>query len=625
MHINERDQINFHGFLKALREMHGITQERVSKGICTVSGMNRFENGNRNAEKLMRDRLTARLGISGEKYEDYLQPKEYVRWEQRLRIVKAIENRELQKAKQEIEDYKNLDKLNRLNIQFIETMYFQILAFEGASDEELLDYIKRAVKRTVPNVKKALAGEHLLADQEVNLIAELMRLIPPQKVIRDEKKWRISEYEKLISCIENSQWEKLLQAKVYPKVAYYIGRTMLEKENAEEELRRGLELCHNAIELLRDCSRLYYFIELTETRRALATRLMSYDISSAEKSELEEMLQENNQWEMVFKELYAEYKVEPYMSNFCYLYYENESHNMVEVIEARRTMMGISRVRLSEGICADRTIVRFEREGNNPNVEMVRCLFERMGMCAEYRRTRVVTNDVNALMLSSEVSKNVNNSTFKALESNLNKLKKLLCMDISHNKQEITRLQVILNYKRGKIGQAELYDLTKEALEYTLPVEALTKRGKKYLTRNELLFVHDFAFKLGGEIQKICFDIIESYCTEKIGEEKFFENINELELFLSVMASYLGDKEEYEKSNNISELLLKECLINRRMGTLSDMLYNKIWNNQMRMSVNNIVDNEYIRKSLSKCAILCEIDRKYTWQAFFQNKLSLYI
>jgi hypothetical protein len=100
MYVNERDQINYHGFLRALREMNQVSQAAVGKGICTVSGMNRFENGNRIAEKLMRDRLTARLGISGEKYEDYLQPKEYVRWEHRLRIVKAIEKKDFALARQ---------------------------------------------------------------------------------------------------------------------------------------------------------------------------------------------------------------------------------------------------------------------------------------------------------------------------------------------------------------------------------------------------------------------------------------------------------------------------------------------------------------------------------------------
>ncbi|MBP3677485.1 MAG: hypothetical protein J6I97_03975, partial [Agathobacter sp.] len=296
MYINERDQINYHGFLRALREMHQIREIRVCKGICSESAMNRFENGNRVAEKLMRDRLTARLGISGEKYEDYLQPKEYVIWEKRLRIVKAIEKSDLKTAKKELAAYEEQSGVNRIHVQFVEAMRYMILTLEGASEEELTACIQKAVKCTVSNVSKALDGEHLLADQEINLIAEQMRLCSPKKVVRDVNAWRISEYEKLIAYMDDSRWEKLQKAKVYPKVVYYICQCLLEKELTEEECRRGLELCHTAIELLRDTSRLYYFIELTEIRRELATRLQQHGITAKEKAQLDEMLTENNEW-----------------------------------------------------------------------------------------------------------------------------------------------------------------------------------------------------------------------------------------------------------------------------------------------------------------------------------------
>ena len=153
MYINERDQINYHGFLRALREMNKVTQEAVSIGICTVSGMNRFENGNRIAEKLMRDRLTARLGISGEKYEDYLQRSEYTRWQHRLRLIKAIENRDLPSAKAELSAYEVLPELNTPNKQFVETMRYMILSLENASSDELLDCISRAIQYTIPSTQ----------------------------------------------------------------------------------------------------------------------------------------------------------------------------------------------------------------------------------------------------------------------------------------------------------------------------------------------------------------------------------------------------------------------------------------------------------------------------------------
>ena len=624
MHINERDQVNYHGFLRAIREMQGVSQETAAKGVCTVSGMNRFENGNRNAEKLMRDRLTARLGISAEKYEDYLQPREYVRWEQRLRIVNAIEKRDFDLAKEELLSYESLDKLNRVNYQFIEAMRFNMLALENAPAEEQYECIKRAVKRTMPNVKKALAGGHLLADQEINLLAEQIRLCPAPAAIADEKEWRISEYEKLINYMENSSWEKLLKAKVYPKVTYYIIKNVLEKDSPEEEIRHGLKLCHTAIELLRDCSRLYYFIEITEARRALASRLMQYGISTEEKEELEHMLQENNEWEQVFKGLYEEYKVDAYMSDFCYLYYENESHNMVEVIETRRNMLGISRVRLSDGICSDRSIVRFEREGNNPCIEMVRCLFERLGMCAEYRRAPVIVRDGETLSLYTKLLESVNGLRNDEADEILAQLKEKLCMNIPYNLQELKRFENILAFKKKEITREQLNERAVEVLEITLPlkaVEAGLNKKKSYITRSELTCIYDIAFYGKGEKSGIAKEYIdnEGNCLLKEGLNK--GRISEYELLLSNLASKMGDEGNYQESDYISNCILKECLSNRRMHDLSDSYYNKLWN-YSKTAYNLAGYKEYTVKELEKCIVLSQIRKAEGWVAFFQDKIA---
>lgn len=622
MYVNERDQINYHGFLKALREMNKVPQAAVSKGICTVSGMNRFENGNRLAEKLMRDRLTSRLGISGEKYEDYLQPKEYVKWEHRLRIVKAIEERKLSKVKAALCDYEALDGLNRINDQFVEAMRFTIMSLEGAPEEELLACIKKAVKYTVSNVNKALAGEHLLADQEINLIAELMRLTPPKKTIRDANAWRISEYEKLITYMENSCWEKLQKAKVYPKIAFYICQLLLESDLDEAACRRGLELCHNAIELLRDTSRLYYFIELTERRRELANRLMTYDIPSSEKDELEVMLKDNNAWEKVFKDLYEEYKVAPYMSDFCYLYYETECHNMVEVIETRRKMLNLSRVKLGEGICTERTIIRFEREGVNPSVDLVRCLFDKMGLCAEYRRARVITNDVEALMLSNEVTDNMNNCKYDGWKCSLDKLSEKLLLSILQNRQEINRSEAWLKRLTNKYTLEEFIRYSTEILEYTLPVNALVNDERKYLTRNEITCIFDLAFHSHGGISNVCYKVlfdkygnIANETDIKVGELCMVEMVTE------ELASYLGDIGEYDKSIGISQKMMKECLTYRKSEFLIMNHYNVYWNYNecgKEKSRTKLYDDN---STIYRCFLISKFLRQEENIAFFQEKL----
>ena len=617
MYINDRDQINYHGFLRALRDMHGVSQGSVSKGICTVSGMNRFENGNRVAEKLMRDRLTARLGISGETYEDYLLPKEYEAWEHRMRIVKAIEDRDLDKAKEEIAAYEQRPKLNKLNEQFVRTMQYNILLLEGASHEALFECVTEAIKFTVPSLKKALNQTHLLADQEVNLIAEYMRLLAPKKAIRDENAWRISEYEILISYMDNSRWEKLQKAKVYPKVTYYICTCLMAKDCDEAELRRGLALCEEAIDLLRDTTRRYYFVELLEMRRMLAERLMAeHAIEENERENLCSMLEENSTWECVLKELLTEYNVPVYMSDFCYLYYETECHNMVLVEEMRRTMLGISRAKICAGVCADRTLVRIEREGVNPTMEVMRGLFDKMGLCAEYKRAPIITMDAEILTMDYEkLAMATNDSQIAEGLKTIEYIKNHIDMELPYNKQEISRIENYLLYNAEEISADVFIKREKEALACTLPIKKLESK-KKYFTNSEIHCVQELAFNVQTDISSLCLKIVEEKCFDVMEKGMDASRISILELLMAKIASALGNKCRYEESNQAGEMILKECLFHYRIGSASSSIYNKVWN-LIQIGCGNA---PYTSRNIHRCIVLSEINKKWNAVAFYQNK-----
>lgn len=617
MYINDRDQINYHGFLRALRDMHGVSQGCVCKGICTVSGMNRFENGNRIAEKLMRDRLTARLGISGETYEDYLLPKEYNAWKHRMRIIKAIEEHDIANAKKEIEEYEQRPNLNKLNKQFIKAMQYNICLMESAPEEELLTCVATAIKYTVPSIEKALSRAHLLADQEVNLIAEYMRLCMSPKVVNDENAWRISEYEKLISYMDASRWEKLQKAKVYPKVACYICNCLMEKDCDETELRRGLELCEEAIDLLRDTARRYYFVELMEMRRMIVERMKTEIVlEESEWAKLNSMLEENNTWEYVFKELLQEYHVPVYMSNFCYLYYETECHNMVEVEELRRTMLGISRVKLCDGVCADRTLVRIEREGVSPTIEVMRCLFEKMGLCAEYKRAPIITTNADVLTIDYErLAMAANDTQIEEGLKRIEYIKNNIDMKLPYNKQEISRIEDYLLFRAKRIDEDEFARRLKNALICTVPVEKL-KNKKGYFTNCEMQCLQAMAFNVVTEISDFCMKIVVRECKDVMEKGMNVSRIAALDLLMAKMASALGNERRYEESNQVSEMILKECLSYYRIGSASSSIYNKVWNS---MQIGDI-DASYILLNIQRCIVFSEVNKKWNAAAFFQNK-----
>ncbi len=80
----------FGEFIANLRKERGISQEQLSEGLCSPSMLCKFENGEREAEKLLQNRFLTRLGAVPENYENFLFYEEYCHWEKRQGILYNI-------------------------------------------------------------------------------------------------------------------------------------------------------------------------------------------------------------------------------------------------------------------------------------------------------------------------------------------------------------------------------------------------------------------------------------------------------------------------------------------------------------------------------------------------------
>ena len=87
--MHSRDKIYFHNFLTGMRTGKDITLEQLSLGLCTPAMLSFIEAGERQPDKLTRDRLTERLGFENDGFEDFLQPDEYEQWQDRDKIGRA--------------------------------------------------------------------------------------------------------------------------------------------------------------------------------------------------------------------------------------------------------------------------------------------------------------------------------------------------------------------------------------------------------------------------------------------------------------------------------------------------------------------------------------------------------
>lgn len=622
---NNRDEINYHKFLKSVRKSQGASLEKTGFGVYTKSGMSRIEAGTRLPDKLVRDRLTARLGISGEEYEEYLLPREYKQWQLRMEIIRCINKKDIAGAEEKIATYESLYNINSVEKQFVETMRFMVYEMKGYGEEVLQAQIYNALICTIPDIDAAFAGVQLLADQELNLIMEYVRLTTPEIPKINATEWRLKEYNNIVTYVETSRMDKIAQAKVYSKLACLVSELILTEYANEESLRYALDLCTKAVEVLRDTVRLYYFVELNEYRVKIIEKL--FDLDGDNSKDLKELLNDSKEWAELFCELDTENNLPIYMDNFTYLYTETECNNVSDVIRARREMMGLTRAKFCNNICDERTVMRIENEKGNPSMSVVRAIFDRIGLCAEYKRAGFITSNVEAFYLAERLATKMNGCEYEKALILYEEIYKLIDADISYNEQELKRLDAIILRANGKITAKEHEDILVDAMECTMAIETFLSDSNKYLTRAELSCVNDFATYTEDLIGNACREFLNDMCLN-IVEMKDVEaaRLCVYELMMVKSASYLGDIGRYEESSKISRKLLKESLRNKRVNLLMICIYNELWNRQKieEQKAKNI-DAEITHNSLTRGLMLSVICKNPKWEQFFQHKLNTYI
>ena len=604
-----KDEINFHGFLTAMKNMQHVSYSTLGKGIYTTNVVGKIVRGELLPRKLSRDRIVARLGVSGEGYEDYLPMEEYADWQLRQDILKCIEEKDVDKLSALLEKLESM-KLDKVEKQFLETMRYMMLKMQNATEEKLCKTIETAVSYTIPVIDEGFPKKLLLADQEINLLIEYVSLHRYGASEEDNRSWRFKRYVDIFRYIEQSKIDNIGKAKVYPKLVFYVCQEYQDNFVNIDDVRRCLELCNDAIELLRNTRKLYYFVELLETRQWLIARLLESNVISDEtlECELRKVSAVSQEWAEVLIDLYIEYDVSPYMEDFGYLYLETESYCINDIVRIRRKMLGLTQLQVAEGACDERTVRRTERHQMDPQMYAVRGMFKNLGLYPEYVRARVISTDPEALELRRAVAKYNNEKDAIKWEKALTELEPKLCMDIVQNEQAVRRNRILLEECKGNVTKFESVEKLKEIIEITLPLQCVTNTLDRYLTIEEISCLHNIAVRIGKTERNIFFEALYEYCYEQLKTRHISKRIGVHDLLITAIASYLGNRGEYRVSTELSVEMIRASLSNRRMLTLARNLYNNCWNRYNINGTDNLArDCEEVDDILSRCILLCDI------------------
>lgn len=106
--------------LRNLRKVQGINQKELSRGICSLATLSRFESGEREPSKIVFDALVSKLGKNSNKWEMILSENDKSLIRCRNYIDYLIKSEKWLQLKETIKEYEKLIKIdNNLNEQYI--------------------------------------------------------------------------------------------------------------------------------------------------------------------------------------------------------------------------------------------------------------------------------------------------------------------------------------------------------------------------------------------------------------------------------------------------------------------------------------------------------------------------
>lgn len=608
------DLWDFPTLIRKAREIQGITLEALCKDLCSFSMMGKIERGERLAGKELRDRILARLGVCSDGYENFLFYKDYLVWKRKQHIVNAIEKSDFETAEKELAIYEKKKGAYNLEKQFCMVMRAQIMQKRHEDPAAIAKLYEKAVKLTVSDIDDVSIKELCLSVQELDMILEYERHCRPECLA--------SRCEEILAYISSEVFDTYSYVKIYPKVIYYL---YLSTADSDRDWNRLLRLSNQGIEQLRTTGRMYYLWELIEIRREGLMRLrdgIEEDEDGRKRETLQNVINTMTDWLDALDFVHNLCGTHRKMETSCYLYQQKEAYCISDVIRRRREMLGMTKKALCEGICSEKTIGRLEAHKTKPQIEIVRLLFEKLNLSGEYQRARIIIKDIRAIPIVGEIGTCINKHECSKTEELLTELEQYIRMDNPINKQYRERMDIKIKIEKKEISKIEARGQLVRVLEYTLPYEVAIKDGEKYLTNAEIQCLLDILVYMGKMSKNVVFDALYKFCNQLEKEDGISQHISLWEIIMHIRACLYGNDGEYDKSDNMSLKVMKECIQCYRLNKLELNLYNITWNNAERIKKNIPVIQGYKKDVyLRKCIALCQIRKNIAREVEIREKL----
>ena len=543
-------------FLTKEREKQGISQERLCRGLCAVSALSRYENGERIPDRLLMNVLIQRLGKSSEQLTTMISCQEYAYFEWKRKVKEALKRQNISLAQELLQKKEALN--GTVNAALQEQFYRYIQGILKGTCADISD-LEEAIRLTHPEFSGKIEEEDLFSIQELNLLLFYAKC----KMQKEAEQGR-ELLEVLLQYIQEHITDIQAKNQIFPRAVSIYCQEVKGNQFSE---KRYL-LCKEALENnVKDQSFEYALSileDLEKDSRCLGKDADCYQV-----------------WKNALKAVYQETEIETTWMEWGIEIPEN-LFLIPEILLSARVEKGFSQEEASEGICTPETYSRIETGKRSPSLKNLEALENRLEIKQGYLIGEVWTNDFSVLELTQKLRMAVSNLDLEIWEECQKKLEEKLDLSKKINRQYVEGYRTCLEYQQGKISEAEWISQHKKTLSYTLAFEERMKAHRTGMrqgfTDQEAVLLQQIALaeKIRGEKEKaveIWELLLKDYGRSRIRMENHFK---EVMLIWSNLANTLPDVGKTKEGIALADQGIR-MVLEKGQGPLNMLFANRIY------------------------------------------------
>lgn len=498
-------------FMYKERCRRGISEQKISRGVCTRTELRKMENGDTPWKKMIGDYLLQRLGVPTEYFEVMADARELNGWRDREDICLVVFEQP-QKAQQLLEVYqKKYRKKTPFEEQFLKKMQTILLmqaykkSFESKSvdvehekseGENLVESARQTVLCTLSDEwEKKKLSKFLLAPCELESILLLANCL----FLIGKTEEAMQMHKKVADYVKQAKFEPKVQILIYPQVALLGMKLELYAGNEEKALSYGME----ALELLRHQYSQRYVVFVLEE---LLNVLECISVKGKEDQKYKEEETEVTEFLKTFEELYRLFS-HPKKRMWQSISVSN-THEIGLTLKMLRKAMGLSAAKVSAANpdhLTARQIEKIEAGTHRPsgrNYEMLMQFHHKTGLEGQLL---LETDSLEVLHQRQEIVDFIIREEWDNAWESFQSFKEKLDVNVPLNRQEMIFLDTDIQHTyHKKLTAQEYVKQMEKALYCTMPKIPVEKWNMWVFQREEAIVAGNIAGKFlnSGESKK---------------------------------------------------------------------------------------------------------------------------